>query len=512
MSGFTSLGKKGIGNGLGGGVAADGAVGPFGTLLTSNLTPSAQGTFVYDINDTQYTTGSCGSGSSVTNVRGLATVTSDNSSSGSAFLRLTRGLKYRPGQGAICRLTAMFGSGSNNTNQLAGVGNTECGYYFAKIGDSFGILHREKSDVDIRKFTITSPPAGAATIAVTLDGTTVSASINGGGTANQTAYQLSQADYSKVGPGWQSQSIDGTVYFVANQPGPHTGSFGMVNLGSSIASSSVVRSGSLPIETFISQSNWNIDTMDGEGPSKFSLDPSKGNIYNIGYQYLGFGNPTFSVEDSSTGAFAMCHQIHACNARITTVVSNPHMYAGWHVINSGSTTGASLSGASAATFTEGLVIRNVGPSFTSTSSKTSVGTAQIPALTLRANRVFKDQACFGELDLFNLSVGSDSGAAANIRLVIVNIYKNAALGGPVNFQNVDSRSIAAVDTAATSLTVTSKTQLLKTFIVPANSSIILNVTSENFFVASGETLTVGVQTFSNTVDAVVTSVSWFEDQ
>lgn len=513
MSGFTTLGKKGSGGGLtDGGTGGAGAIGPFGTTLVSNLTPSAQGTFVYDINNTQFTTGSNGVGASVTSTQGVAVVSSGNSLSGSARVFLTRGIKYRPGQGAVCRLTAIFDQGQSNTYQLAGVGNSECGFYFAKVGNDFGILHRERSSVEIRSFTITAPPAGAATVVVTLGGSSISVAINGGGSNDQTSYQISQADYSQVGSGWYAEAVDGTVYFLASRPGPMSGTFSMTVGGSPIATPAVVRSGVLPVETFISQSSWNVDTMDGNGPSRFVLDHTKGNVYNVGYQYLGFGNPTFSVEDSATGMLTTCHRIQIANSKTTTVMSNPHVQARWEAINSGSSTGVTVRGASAATFTEGLVMRSVGPSFTTTSYKASVGVTQVPALTVRANRMYKNQSCFGELDVFNISVGDDAGNAANTRLVIVNVYKNAVIGGPVNFQSVDPRSIASVDTSATTITTNSATQLLKTYVVPANSSIILNLAAENFFVANGESITIGLRTYSNTVDTVATSISWFEDQ
>lgn len=42
-------------------------------------------------------------------------------------------------------------------------------------------------------------------------------------------------------------------------------------------------------ETKVYQSNWNVDPMDGTGPSGFTLDPSAGNIYQIVYTWYGYG-------------------------------------------------------------------------------------------------------------------------------------------------------------------------------------------------------------------------------
>jgi len=44
-----------------------------------------------------------------------------------------------------------------------------------------------------------------------------------------------------------------------------------------------------PVDTFISQSAFNLDKFDGTGPSQQNLDITKGNIYEIDFQWLGVG-------------------------------------------------------------------------------------------------------------------------------------------------------------------------------------------------------------------------------
>lgn len=518
MAGYTSLGKKTSldGTGLGGGGNAN-AFGPFGTALVSESRPTSQGAFIYSINTTQWITSSIGAGSQVIATEGLMSCSSGTSVSGSAGVRLLRSLKYRPGQGSICRLTSIFDTGKTDTLQLAGMGNEESGYYFAMSGSSFGILHREKSTREIRQFTITAPPAGAATLVVTLGGDQKSISINGGGSANQTSYQISQIDYSQVGSGWVAESIDGIVYFISKLSGPHAGTFSITNVGVSIATATTLQAGVLPTQTFVSQSSWNIDTMDGNGQSRFTLDPLKGNVYGIGYQYLGFGNSFFSIENPETGLLTACHMIKRAGNYSVTNIRNPHMTARWEAINSGSAaTSVTVKGASAAVFTEGLIVRNIGPAFATAVDRigaaVDIDTNLVPVLTLRANRIFQGQCNYGELDLFNISIGGDTGSNSSTTLLKIFIYKNAVLGGPVNFQHVDStRSTAAVDTAATSISSNDRTQLVKSFIIGANQSITLKIEDENFFVAGGETITIAAQTNKLTTDASF-SVSWFEDQ
>jgi hypothetical protein len=173
-----------------------------------------------------------------------------------------------------------------------------------------------------------------------------------------------------------------------------------------------------------------------------------------------------------------------------------------------------IKGVSAGIFNEGLITRNIGTSFAVNVTNSTVGATLEPAVSLRANRVYRNQACYGEFEIFNISVGNDAGASSTGKILKVFVYKNATLGGPVNFQHNDvNRSLVAIDTAATSISSNANTQLLKSFIVGANDSVTLSLKEENFFAFSGDVITVAVQRGgSSDVDAALISVSWFEDQ
>lgn len=515
MSGFTSLGKKNSG-GLGGGSTTNAnSLGPFGTSLVSQMTPAGQGTFVYGINSAIWSTGSNGTGASVTSLDGIATCTSGNSPYSFARMGLNRSSKYRAGQGIMARFTAMFDNGQPDTLQTAGVGNHECGYYFAMSGTNFGILHRERSKLEIKEFTINPPGVGVATLTVTLGGATKNISISGGTNINQTAYLISKQDYSNTGTGWYAEAHGEKVYFVSSVPGPIGGTFSISNGASLVATVATTQAGTLPTENFVPQSDWNVDTMDGAGASRFELDPTKGNVYGIGYQYLGFGNPTFSIENPETGLLAQCHMIQWAGSRTSTIVKNPTMTVRWEAANSGSlASSVSVSGASGGLFTEGIVARNIGVAFSTTGTKTGIGVTEVPILTIRANQIYNSTCNYGEMAPFNISLGNDTGNSSNGKLLKIQMYKNVGLTGPVNFQKADAtRSIASVDTSATGISVSPHSQLLKTIIVAANDSIVIKLEDENFFIINGDTLTITAQRVgSSDIDTAAVSMSWFEDQ
>lgn len=515
MSGFTSLGKKSSGGFGGGGGTNSNAIGPFGTAIVSNLTPAAQAAFTYGTvpNSLLWVTQSSGIGALVSTSEAVMTCSSGTSVSGSSTVELSRFIRYRAGQGVVCRLTSIFDAGSTDTRQLAGAGNKESGYYFGRVGTNFGILHRETSKREIRTFTVTAQ--NAVTVTVTLAGEKKTFSISGGLNANQTAYLISQADYTQIGSGWSSEALGNTVYFISTAPGPWSGDFDITVSGVTIVSATgTVQAGVLPTDTFITQSLWNIDTMDGNGPSRTVLDPSKGNIYGIGYQYLGFGDPVFCIENPETGLLTDVHRIQTANSKTTVVVRNPQMSARWVAENSGSSaTNVSVKGASAGIFNEGVVTRNIGVASAASASKTSIGATAVPVLTIRANKVFASQCCYGGLDIAEMSLSCDAGSSAGNKILKILVYKNALLGGPVNFTSTDSRSFVSVDASATSFSTNGLTQLMKTILVAANSSVTIQLEDLGFFLTSGETLTIVAQRgASSDVDAALVSVGWFEDQ
>ena len=506
---FNSLDKN-ILSGIPGGSLS---IGPFGSLTVSEQTATAQATVKFGLNVTQWVTSSVGNQSSCTAENGILSCSSGISTSGSADIRLRRGVKYRPGQGVIGKFTAVFDPGVEDSVQLAGVGNEECGYYFAKDGVDFGIMHVDTAKREIRLLTLTVGAGASESVTITLNGLSKTFVISGGSNINQTAYLISQQDYSQMGYGWLAEACNGTVCFISKSPRPLSGTYSLSSGGSAAGTFSQVQEGMVASETFISQSLWNIDPMNGGGPSRVSLNPEKGNVYSVGYQYLGFGNAIFSIEDPNKGILLPVHQIINANNRDTTVLNNPYTFARWTAENRGSSTSVTIKGASAATFVEGRVNRDIGPTFSTGSIRASVAQTIVPILTIRPNSVFSGQSSFGALDPYNISVGTDFGNASGNNIVIVYVYKNAALTGPVNFQYVDRyQSITAADYSATGLTVGPKTQLYKSFAVPANDAVTLNLSSDEFFLTHGNTLTIAARATGGTVEYLSTNLSWHEDQ
>lgn len=70
------------------------------------------------------------------------------------------------------------------------------------------------------------------------------------------------------------------------------------------------------------QSNWNVDPMDGTGPSGITLNPLVGNVYKIQYHWLGFDQVKCYVANPETGEFILVHTLNFLNSITEPILSN----------------------------------------------------------------------------------------------------------------------------------------------------------------------------------------------
>jgi hypothetical protein len=95
-----------------------------------------------------------------------------------------------------------------------------------------------------------------------------------------------------------------------------------------------------PADTAVAQADWNLDTMDGNGPSGITLDPSKTQILFIDFEWLGLGRVRmgFFID----GAPVYCHQFLNANNLTTVYMSTPNLPLRYSIENDGTGGAASL--------------------------------------------------------------------------------------------------------------------------------------------------------------------------
>ena len=480
---------------------------PFGEISVESLTPIFQVDPIYGINTSEVvtTTGNWSGGavsSGVTGADNVFTVSTGTTAGAFASLQSRRRLRYRPGQGLVTRYTALFSTPAANSILLAGVGTAEATLGFGYNGTSFGILHSTGGAREVRTLTVTTASTATNDYQVTLNDVafTVTGASNNGNTTT-TAYQIAQGTFS----GWKAYPVGATVVFVKDSAGAASGAYsiGQSGAGTPAAGSfAQTKAGAGTSDTWIPQASWNgADILDGNGASGVTLNPAKGNVYQIGVQYLGFGAITFGIEVVPGGAnnpvFQIVHTIAAPNTRTTTTLTQPSLPFLASAYSVTSTTDVSVKVGSAAGFVAGQK-RLTGPRFSYFGTATSSTTAYVPLFTIRNNYAYGSRANQAVVNLL-----SASGAAkSNTGLTTFYLLRDATLSaGSPAFSNYATTSCTSADTAATACTIASNNQILWSAQV-AESGNFQFAFSDDITLQPGETITLAVKSTSATATCI----------
>ena len=93
-------------------------------------------------------------------------------------------------------------------------------------------------------------------------------------------------------------------------------------------------------ETRIAQANWNIDKMDGTGPSELVLDITKAQILWMDIEWLGLGSVRMGFVID--GKFIPCHVFHHANLISSTYISTASLPLRYEIENTGATASNSI--------------------------------------------------------------------------------------------------------------------------------------------------------------------------
>ena len=190
---------------------------------------------------------------------------------------------------------------------------------------------------------------------------------------------------------------------------------------------------------FIPQASWNLDTMQGTGKSGITIDPTKLNIYELKFQYLGGGNLFFYVLSALTGRWIHVHMIQNAGTLVTPVFRDPTFHAMWYsnCYAVGNNTPVVVQGASLGQFLEGQR-RFLGPKGALTYSPSAAVTNNTNTMmfALRNALYFngipnRSQAHLRSISFGGNGVGTGSNQANGV--VALTLIRNPTSGGPTVF-------------------------------------------------------------------------------
>ena len=137
-------------------------------------------------------------------------------------------------------------------------------------------------------------------------------------------------------------------------------------------------------ELIVSQSDWNVDRMDGFGPSGVVLDTSKAQIFVFDFQWLGSGRVRTGV--FFNGSLTITHEFRHSNRIGSAYMATPTLPIRWEITNLAETSSpTSTEQMCYAVCAEGQIGRTGGivRSANRGTSVQSIGTTKIPVISMR---------------------------------------------------------------------------------------------------------------------------------
>lgn len=417
----------------------------FGEQLSSSLEPVVQLLFTYSVNPYQVNQFLNGGTAAVsTAMLALSTGAAANQS---ACIESVNTIRYEPGLGVCCRFTGIFTAGVANSEQIIGVGDIGEGFYFGYNGTDFGILRRYGGTPEVRTLTVTTGSSTAENITITLDGNAdATVAVTNTGDTTQTANEIAAHDFSGLGRGWKAVAEGSKVIFTSYDASSRTGTYSLSGATTAVGTFAQTVAGVASTSSWVAQSSWNgLDIFDGNGLTGVTLDPTKGNVFQIDFQYLGFGLIRFFIEDPDDGELHLVHSIEYANANTRPSLDNPSMRLRACAENTSNTSDIVLKSASMAAFVQGnRKVFGVNRGIKHTATISSSG--ETPLTSIKISEVFNSKLNRSQAKLMYVAA-----ACEHTKPVFMNFYANPILVG-ASFSTIDSgNSTILQDTSATAI-------------------------------------------------------------
>jgi hypothetical protein len=420
-------------------------------------------------------------------------------SGGYGLIRSKYIVRYRAGQGAKMRFTARWGqAGVANSAMRAGGINAGTELSFGYNDTTFGILYRTGGRLEIQTLTISAAASGNETLTLTLNGTDYTISLTSG-TAAFNAYEIvTDNSFSAAYSAYQNGD---TVVFVAKAVGPQTGAFTFSSTGTATGTFAETANGVAVSDTFIAQTSWNITTLTDASTDPFVLNPLKGNVFQILFQYLGYGAIVFEVENPDTGHFTPVHMIKYANNNTSPSLDSPFFKIGCFAASLGSTTDLSIFQASMAGFVAGKVLNFKNPVGHS-NTKTNVGTTLTNIISFRVRNTFNGYVNLAETNPIDAFFAVDGTKPA-----VIEIHINATIAGTPNWTyHNESVDLMEYDTAGTTVSGALEVTVVA---IGKTGNVEVDLKKMNIKLAPNDVITLAAKATSGTTD-VTASLTWQE--
>lgn len=474
------------------------AVSAFGEPISVPLTPVIQLDALYGLDPREFQTFSA-NGGFYESTGTLWKTHTGTSAGGYGVIRSNRLMRYRPGQGSLARFTAMFQSPQEGVALRAGLFSQEQSLQIGYNGTQFGILRQNGGKAHIHQFTITA--GGTGTVDITLNGVTTSVAV-----ASTDTKVVARTIASASFPGWIVEQVDSKVKFLSESVGPLAGAFTYAGTGGT-ATSTVLQAGVAHTENWTYQEDWNQDKLDGSGPSKMLLDPSRLNIFQVNFRWLGAGEIRWAVEDSITGNMIPIHHEHYSNRNDDVHLDNPSFRIGYVAANltANSITDGHVAGASMMAAVEG--IENDTAFTTATGvSKVSLASNGLAhgLITLKNSTIYSDKINLRKVKIKTFECSVQSNDPVQVYVILNATTKSTAY----SWDSVAQYSCIVEDISAGQYNIANE-HVMGQFVIPLGGASSIDLDKLEFVIPPGNTLTFAV--FSGqSIQSIAAAMTWIE--
>jgi hypothetical protein len=420
-------------------------------------------------------------------------VSTGTSVGGYGAIQSFRSLNYKAGEGGLARFSGYFPSPVALT--WTGIGMISIGdeLSFGHNGTAFGIWHRYGGLAEARTITVTGAAGGSENLTLTLNSVAYTIPLTSG-TVQHNAYEIEAwLNNSANQSVWVADQVDDTVVISSLSDGAKAGTY---TYSSSTSTGSIAQdtAGLTKTSVHIPQTTWNQNTLS-------TLDPTKGNVYQIEYQDLLFGDALFYIEDNSTGKMELVHVLRYANTSTTPSLGNPSLKAGMYTASTGSTTDTSVYCGGWGLFMQGEEGRTRNPR--AVINTQSIGTSFTSILTLRNRRTYNGYANQVEIQPAALSI-----AAEGSKNIEVELRSAANTQVEHNFQSVGNNLVSDVDTSSVTVSVG---RLLAAYTVAGGSSVIIDLDKLRIRLPPSLKFVVQAKRASGSSADVTASLTYYED-
>jgi hypothetical protein len=202
----------------------------------------------------------------------------------------------------------------------------------------------------------------------------------------------------------------------------------------------------------VAQSEWNKDRLDGNGPSGFTLDITKTQLFFIDFEWLGVGRVRcgFAID----GKNVVCHEFYNSNHLPTVYMSNPNLPVRCEVRNTGTQVGAggSFIQICSSVMSEGGYTE-AGREFSHTTNLRTVGIGStVPIIAIRLKNSFKGYPNRATVKLEDVSVFSNG---SNVKYEVVKLRSSVGINSTGTWVSENTESVVEYNESATGISNTS---------------------------------------------------------